>query len=119
MEQTSSGFFWVRMNKVNNQLTLITHLNNILLETQMVSRQHITGAALRLPRAVFSARLTTNFMCRSSTRDLKVYTIQYNTYAFQNCMIGTMGHFKANYAFNDLADLKLVQVVAGIMETGL
>ena len=33
------------------------------------------GAALRLPRAVFSGRLTTNFMCRSSTRDLKVYTI--------------------------------------------
>ena len=32
------------------------------------------GAALRLPRAVFSGRLTTNFMCRSSTHDDKVYT---------------------------------------------
>ena len=44
--------------------------------------------ALRQPSAVFSERLATNFMCRSSTRDLKIYTI-----------LTTVSTFTANVMF--------------------
>ena len=33
------------------------------------------GTARRLPRAVFSERLITSFICRSLTRDYKVYIL--------------------------------------------
>ena len=42
------------------------------------------GAALRLPWAVFSGRLTTNFMCRSSIHDHRLFTIQYHPNFIKN-----------------------------------